>query len=183
MGVVFSTLMATLFGSKKFKFVILGLDNSGKTTILFRLSLNETVSTQPTIGCNLDTIKIYTSTSSPITATCWDLGGQESMRSIWNSYYANDTDAVILVIDSTDRDRLPIVRYELDKILGLESLTNAHLLLLANKQDIEGCLTPVEIVEALNLTELKRPYHLQGTCAITGDGLQPGLQWLADQLK
>lgn len=39
MGLVFSVLWSTLFGSKQRKVVIVGLDNAGKTSILYRLNL------------------------------------------------------------------------------------------------------------------------------------------------
>jgi ADP-ribosylation factor-like protein 5B len=42
----------------------------------------------------------------------WDLGGQESLRRSWSSYYMS-TDAVMLVVDAADRDRVPLVREEL----------------------------------------------------------------------
>ena len=41
----------------------------------------------------------------------WDIGGQESLRSSWNTYFA-DSDFVIFVVDSTDRERLPISKME-----------------------------------------------------------------------
>ena len=41
----------------------------------------------------------------------WDIGGQESLRNSWNTYFA-DSDFVIFVVDSTDRERLPISKLE-----------------------------------------------------------------------
>ena len=49
----------------------------------------------------------------------WDIGGQESSRTAWSTYYQN-TQVIILVIDSTDRERLGIVNTELGKILTHE---------------------------------------------------------------
>ena len=40
---------------------------------------------------------------------CWDLGGQQSLRMSWTSYF-QDTDAVVLVVDSTDRMRTALVK-------------------------------------------------------------------------
>ena len=50
MGVIFSTLWSRLMGDKEVKIVIVGLDNVGKTTILYKMQLGEVVVTQPTIG-------------------------------------------------------------------------------------------------------------------------------------
>jgi ADP-ribosylation factor-like protein 1 len=41
----------------------------------------------------------------------WDLAGQSGIRPYWRSYYT-DTQAVIFVIDSTDRNRLPQAKQE-----------------------------------------------------------------------
>lgn len=48
-----------------------------------------------------------------------DLGGQTSLRASWSQYYAS-TAAVILVVDSTDRVRLRLVRDELNKLVDAE---------------------------------------------------------------
>ena len=42
----------------------------------------------------------------------WDLGGQSSIRPYWRCYYTN-TDAIIYVVDSMDRDRMSICKEEL----------------------------------------------------------------------
>ncbi len=52
MGILFSTLWSRLLGEKEMKIVIVGLDNAGKTTILYKMQLGEVVVTQPTIGSN-----------------------------------------------------------------------------------------------------------------------------------
>ena len=47
----------------------------------------------------------------------WDIGGQESLRQAWSTYYSG-TQFVILVVDSTDKERLAVSREELYKMLG-----------------------------------------------------------------
>ena len=68
--------------------------------------------------CTLKTIKSPTIGSNVEEIVCknvhffmWDIGGQESLRSSWNTYFA-DSDFVIFVVDSTDRERLPISKME-----------------------------------------------------------------------
>jgi ADP-ribosylation factor family len=63
----------------------------------------------------------------------WDLGGQASLRSSWHLYF-NGVDAIIVVVDSSDRSRIPIAKQELYQILATRELENVPLLLLANKQ-------------------------------------------------
>lgn len=174
MGGMFSYAWDSFFGPYRYKVTMIGLDFAGKTSILFRLSLGDIVTTSPTVGCNVDTVKYKN-----IEFQCWDLGG--SLREVWSNYYV-DTNAIILVIDSSDRERMSVVKSELQKILEMECLQNASLLIYANKQDIPGAQTPVEIVSALDLTEVKRPFHVQGASALSGDGLPNGIEWLAGQL-
>ena len=59
MGILMSRLFESLFGSKEVRILILGLDNAGKTTILYRLQNegDEVVQTIPTIGFNVETLQ------------------------------------------------------------------------------------------------------------------------------
>ncbi|KAL1921521.1 uncharacterized protein VTP21DRAFT_11237 [Calcarisporiella thermophila] len=180
MGILFSRLWKKLFSKEEFKIVLVGLDNAGKTTVLYKLLLNEVVTTTPTIGSNVEEI-VYKN----IHFLMWDLGGQENLRSTWASYYVN-TKAVIMVIDSTDQERLHLARSEFHKMIDHESLKNAVMLVFANKQDVKGALTAAQISEALNLTSLKDrecPWHIQACCGLTGEGLYEGLDWIVSQIS
>jgi tripartite motif-containing protein 23 len=64
--------------------VTLGLDGSGKTSILFKLKQNEFVATIPTIGFNVETLEYKN-----IKLTVWDVGGQPKLRPLWKHYYLN----------------------------------------------------------------------------------------------
>ena len=78
---------------------------------------------------------------------------------------------VILVIDSTDRERLSMTREELYKMLSHEELANAAVLIYANKQDVKDCMTAAEISKHLDLTSIKnQQWHIQACCALTGEG-------------
>ncbi|XP_070335485.1 putative ADP-ribosylation factor-like protein 5C isoform X2 [Odocoileus virginianus] len=155
------------------KVIIVGLDNAGKTTILYQLLTNEVIHTCPTIGSNVEEIVLQKTHF-----LMWDIGGQEALRSTWNTYYSN-TEFIILVIDSTDRDRLLTTREELYKMLAHEALRDASILIFANKQDMKDSMTIVEISQFLTLSAIKdHPWHIQGCCALTGEGLPAGLQWM-----
>lgn len=77
--------------------------------------------------------------------------GQQSLRSAWSTYYTN-TEFIIMVIDSTDRERLVSTRQELYKMLQNEDLSKASLLVFANKQDLKNSMTAAEISRQLDLT-------------------------------
>ncbi len=150
----------------------------GKTTILYRLQVGEVVSTIPTIGFNVETV-----TYNNIKLQVWDLGGQTSIRPYWRCYYAN-TDAVIYVIDSADRERIGISGEELKAMLQEEELKNATLLVLANKQDMEGAMSATEVSDALGLSDLKsRTWTIYKCSAKTGEGLNDGLDWLVNTIQ
>lgn len=96
-----------LLGTREMRILILGLDGAGKTTILYRLQVGEVVTTIPTIGFNVEQV-----TYKNLKFQVWDLGGQTSIRPYWRCYYSN-TDAIIYVVDSADRDRIGISKDEL----------------------------------------------------------------------
>ncbi|KAM5274813.1 putative ADP-ribosylation factor-like protein 5C [Ctenodactylus gundi] len=172
MGQLVAKLM-NIFGSQEHKVIIVGLDNAGKTTILYQLLTKEAVHTCPTIGSNVEEIVLQKTRF-----LMWDIGGQEALRSTWNSYYS-DAEFIILVIDSTDRDRLLVTREELYKMLAHEALQGAAVLIFANKQDVKDSMTTREISQFLALSAIKdHAWHIQGCCALTGEGLPAGLQWM-----
>ena len=49
----------------------------------------------------------------------WDIGGQESLRQAWSTYYSS-AKVLIFVVDSTDRERLTVNKEELYSMLGHE---------------------------------------------------------------
>ena len=127
---------------------MLGLDAAGKTTILYKLKLGEVVSSVPTIGFNVETVEYRA-----VKFTVWDVGGQDKIRLLWRHYYQN-TQGLIFVVDSSDRDRIGLAREELMRMLSAEELCNAIVLVYANKQDMRVMSVP-EISEKLGLHTLR----------------------------
>lgn len=54
MGAFVSKFWFMLFPAKEYKIVVVGLDNAGKTTTLYKLHLGEVVTTHPTVGSNVE---------------------------------------------------------------------------------------------------------------------------------
>lgn len=178
MGQTFRKLFDSFFGLKEMRVVMLGLDAAGKTTILFRLHIGEIVSTVPTIGFNVEKVQYKN-----VQFTVWDVGGQEKLRPLWRHYY-NNTDGLIYVVDSLDRERIGKAKAEFMSIVSDSLMRNSAILVFANKQDMKGAMTPTEVCEALGMQSLRqRQWHVQGTCAPKGEGLYEGLDWLATTLK
>ena len=112
-----------------------------------------------------------------VNVTMWDVGGGCKIKMLWRHYYQN-TQLVIFVIDSTDKDRIDEAKEEVHKLMSEEELIDAPLLIFANKQDSNGCMSVAEITEKLDLHKLKkREWFIQGSSGLTGYGLQEGLNW------
>uniref|UniRef100_A0A8D2BRS3 ADP-ribosylation factor n=1 Tax=Sus scrofa TaxID=9823 RepID=A0A8D2BRS3_PIG len=192
MGNVFEKLFKSLFGKKEMRILMVGLDAAGKTTILYKLKLGEIVTTIPTIakvfikhflplpnlGFNVETVEYKN-----ISFTVWDVGGQDKIRPLWRHYFQN-TQGLIFVVDSNDRERVNEAREELTRMLAEDELRDAVLLVFVNKQDLPNAMNAAEITDKLGLHSLRqRNWYIQATCATSGDGLYEGLDWLSNQLK
>ncbi len=179
MGLFISKVMDALSGTKQKRIVLLGLDAAGKTTILYKLNLNETVTTIPTVGFNVEIVKYKN-----IEFNCWDIGGQKKIRALWNHYFEG-TDAVIFVIDANDPERIEEAREELFNVVNHHHLRNISLLVYANKQDLPNSMRTDQIVDKLQLHSRLRgnAWFVQGTVATSGQGLYEGLDWLSKTLN
>lgn len=142
-----------------------------------------------------------------ISFTVWDVGGQDKIRPLWRHYYQN-TQGLIFVVDSNDRDRIDAgffrmiisifltflysvddavsisARDELHRMLNEDELREAILLVFANKQDLPNAMSAAEMTEKLGLHGLRqRQWYIQACCATSGDGLYEGLDWLSATLQ
>ncbi|THH31315.1 hypothetical protein EUX98_g2873 [Antrodiella citrinella] len=178
MGLSVSKLLSGLFGKKEMRILMVGLDAAGKTTILYKLKLGEIVTTIPTIGFNVETVEYKN-----ISFTVWDVGGQDKIRPLWRHYFQN-TQGIIFVVDSNDRERVSEAREELQRMLNEDELRDALLLVFANKQDLPNAMNAAEITDKLGLHGLRqRTWFIQAACATSGDGLYEGLEWLSANIK
>ena len=185
MGNAFAKLFSGLFSKQECRILMVGLDAAGKTTILFKLKLGDVVTTIPTVGFNVETVEYKN-----ISFTVWDVGGQDKIRPLWRHYYQN-TNGIIFVVDSNDRERIDDSRdyensakEELHRMLAEDELRDAVLLVFANKQDLPGAMKVQEVTERLGLNKIRnRQWFIQGSSAPTGAGLFEGLDWLSATLS
>ncbi|KAK4405786.1 ADP-ribosylation factor-like protein 5 [Sesamum angolense] len=226
MGALLSKMWFMWFPATEYKIVVVGLDNAGKTTTLYKLHLGEVVTTHPTVGSNVEELvyknirfevelvylvvqrtSIRSIPSLCETGLAWftplllhqilnlfnltDLPIPYNQSGILvdkigsghGATYYRGTHAVIVVIDSTDRARISIMKDEIFKLLPHEDLQNAVVLIFANKQDLKDAMTPAEITDALSLHSIKNhDWHIQACCALTGEGLYDGLGWIAQRV-
>ena len=166
---------------KEIRILILGLDNAGKTTILRRLTGESIDTICPTLGFNIKTLE-----HKSYRLNIWDVGGQKTIRAYWRNYFEK-TDGVVWVVDSADIARLQICREELEGLLQQEKLAGASLLILANKQDVNGAMQAEKIARALGLEEGRifknRHVSIRGCSAVSGEGLVEGVDWMVEDIS
>lgn len=170
-------MFTSIFGKKHYRILMLGLDNAGKTSILYRLRLKESITTIPTVGFNVETVLL-----GNVKFNVWDVGGQDKIRPLWRHYYTG-SQGLIFVVDSCDRERMEEASRELEKIINDREMRNIVLLVFCNKQDMPGCMEPAEIRQVLHLDKLNRPYAIMPCSALQGTGLSEGLKWLSEHCK
>ncbi|XP_054698111.1 ADP-ribosylation factor-like protein 3 isoform X1 [Grus americana] len=162
---------------QELRIVLLGLDNAGKTTLLKHLASEEVSTIMPTQGFNIKSVH-----SHGFKLNVWDIGGQRSIRPYWRKYLGS-TDLLIYVIDSADQKRFEETGQELAELTEEESLMGVPLLVFANKQDLVTAAPAAEIAEGLSLhTYRDREWQIQACSALSGEGVQDGMNWISSQI-
>ncbi|TPX59670.1 hypothetical protein PhCBS80983_g02287 [Powellomyces hirtus] len=172
---IWTTFLTNLgFLRKKVSILILGLDNSGKTTLVTHFLHPPAAGTAggepapppvvPTVGFSLDRFNW-----GNLGITVFDMSGQGRYRDFWEHFYG-DADGILWVLDSSDSAHL--------------QRTKPPILIFANKSDVPGCMTPEQCTAALGLDTIRdRNWNMIPSNAITGEGLAKGLEWLAAELS
>uniref|UniRef100_A0A0N4ZXF1 ADP-ribosylation factor-like protein 6 n=1 Tax=Parastrongyloides trichosuri TaxID=131310 RepID=A0A0N4ZXF1_PARTI len=170
------------FGKRTVHVLVLGLDNSGKTTILNHLKPPEaqSVTVVPTIGYSMEKF-----TSSNFTFNAFDMSGQSKYRNLWEAHYKN-VQGIIFVVDSSDRLRVAVARDELWILLDHKDIMHKKIpiLIFSNKVDEKDALTASEVSQSLGLDLIRtRDWHIESCCALTGEGLESGISWLSTNIQ
>lgn len=146
------------------KAVFLGLDNSGKSTIISFLQEGRFVEHTPTMGKKNVDMEIGGTRMS-----LFDMGGQQDFRGLWLGELKN-AKVVVFVIDAAARDRFPEAKKELELLLPAIKQHKIHLLILANKRDLPGAVPLSTLISAFELFEVDN-FELMEISARTGYGM------------
>jgi len=182
---LFDKLSTFLQGRKhvEAKIIIVGLNNSGKSSVVnhFKPEEDKAMDTiVPTVGFNIEKFK-----NQNVGFTAFDMSGQGRYRDLWEHYY-KECAGIIFVIDSSDKLRLVVVKEELGMLLQHPDISSKRIPILfyANKMDMRDSLSSVKIAAGLNLDKiLDKPWHICASNAVTGEGLQEGVEWFTSQIR
>ncbi|KAG8995775.1 ADP-ribosylation factor-like protein 2 [Tulasnella sp. JGI-2019a] len=162
---------------REMRILFLGLDNAGKTTIIKRLNGDDITTVSPTLG-----FEIKSFVHGKYTLNIWDVGGQRVLRPYWRNYF-EQTDAIVWVVDSSDRLRMDDCKTELHSLLQENRLAGASLLVFANKQDLHGAMSADEIRDALSLTALTtHQWKILSCSAVLGTNVVAGVDWVVGEV-
>ncbi|CAX44482.1 GTP-binding protein, putative [Candida dubliniensis CD36] len=164
------------------RILTLGLDNSGKTTIIKKM-LNQDITTiSPTMGFQINTL-IY---NNQYTLNIWDIGGQTSLRLFWGNYF-DKTNVVIWVIDGLSLERLNESYQELkQKIILQDRLIGIYLMIIINKIDLiisKSDLSNlkekvIDLLQLNNHISQRNKWQVELVSGKTGQGIDKVLQWI-----
>eukprot|EP01095_Lingulamoeba_sp_RSL-Kostka_P008581 TRINITY_DN28_c0_g1_i1.p1 TRINITY_DN28_c0_g1~~TRINITY_DN28_c0_g1_i1.p1 ORF type:complete len:203 (+),score=71.65 TRINITY_DN28_c0_g1_i1:41-610(+) len=139
----------SLFWKQEMELTLVGLQNSGKTTLVNVISEGEFNEDMiPTVGFNMKKV-----TKGNVTIKLWDIGGQPRFRSMWERY-CRGVNAIVYVVDAADPEKFDTARKELLDLLKKPPLEGIPLLVLGNKNDLPEALPEDELIEELGLKDI-----------------------------
>ncbi|KAA8910941.1 hypothetical protein TRICI_003952 [Trichomonascus ciferrii] len=161
--------------SRELKIIIAGVSGTGRTTVLYKLKDGGDITTIHTVGFHMETVK-----HRGRSCIMFEVGDQDKHRPFWREWWQS-VEGLIFVVDSTEQN-FEETQAELQYRLQDDKLASAPLLVLANKQDLPNALPTTKLTQILELDLIKdRPWHIQPTCATSGQGLHEGLDWLVKE--
>jgi ADP-ribosylation factor-like protein 6 len=165
------------------RLIVVGLDGAGKSMLINQLKPARAASFEvvPTVGFSSEQFE-----RGGFTFQVFDMAGGGTYRYLWETYY-RDVDAVVFVVDSSDRLRMCVARDEMEALLGhadMRARGTLPILFFANKMDLPGALEPSEVSLQLGLPALTgRPWQVAASNALTGEGIEEGMAWLVSALN
>ncbi|CAK0898932.1 unnamed protein product, partial [Prorocentrum cordatum] len=177
---LFKRLFGGFASKKKVRIVVVGLDNSGKTTVLNCLKPKKaSLETVPTVGFSTEEFQKH-----GVNFCAFDMSGQSRYRNLWEHYYG-DVEGIIVVVDATDSLRFVVAKDELQQMMGNPAVSEGRMpiLFLCNKMDAPGACPQTDIVEALELEQITdRPWAIFPTDALKGEGVEEATKWLVQMM-
>lgn len=161
---------------KKAKVLLIGLDNSGKTSLLHFLKYNKLSCHGPTNHPTSEQVKIFN-----ITFNVFDVGGHNAVRKLWKNY-THGVDCVIFIIDASDVYRIDDVKKELYSFLSDDNIKNIPILILGNKIDINPSFKHNELEQILSIDKNNDKIKLFMCSLFLRINIKQSLEWLSTKI-
>ncbi len=171
-----------LFGREiENQIAFVGLANAGKTTLVKRLKGDDNLETVPTMGMNIETLKI-----GDIEVMATDLGGQATYpTSLWEPFVSKAS-GIVFVFDSADRSKVENAGKWLKNVIQWAP-EDSSFLFLANKQDLTEAMSLENIIHTLELEKemVARPrtFAVYPCSALTGEGVDEPWHWMSERFR
>jgi len=166
------------------KILFIGLDGSGKTSLLTYLKQGPNdIIPKPSVGFEVQEVKY-----KGVVMSIYDVAGGAKVRDLWRHYYG-DSDAIVWVVDCSDQGRLAESRQALATALRDASMkTDTPFLVACNKSDLSGAKSDEEIRRALDLDNLlankgERSWAMKRINSKSGEGISDSFKWLSGEIK
>eukprot|EP00736_Rhodelphis_marinus_P011483 Rmarinus@m.28153 len=178
MGILMSRFF-DFFSKRKLELVLVGLENSGKSTLLHHMSTNQSnPDAVPTVGLEVKIMK-----RAGVTMKVWDLGGGAPFRQEWTRY-TRGCNVILFLVDTSDIKRLTTARHELHTLLEDRELAQTPLLVLGNKVDVDPHLSKEELIKGLNLDYItEQPWDVEMISGLRGTHVDKVIEWLIQKSK
>lgn len=169
---------------REIRVLTLGLDNSGKTTVIKQMLGQDINTISPTMGFQIDSLPY-----GDYIINLWDIGGQTTIRNFWGNYF-DKTNTVIWVIDCLSVERLEESYRELrDKVILQDRLLGVYLCILINKVDLLATEEEVvnikeRVIKVLDLESQipqRDSWMVEVVSGKTGRGLARVLEWIVSR--
>eukprot|EP00638_Chattonella_subsalsa_P000749 CAMPEP_0117734644 /NCGR_PEP_ID=MMETSP0947-20121206/807_1 /TAXON_ID=44440 /ORGANISM="Chattonella subsalsa, Strain CCMP2191" /LENGTH=542 /DNA_ID=CAMNT_0005549483 /DNA_START=106 /DNA_END=1734 /DNA_ORIENTATION=- len=164
--------------------LVIGIDNSGKTTMMETLQGNMESETKPSHGFKHVTMML----NENLKVKFYDLGGNPRIRGIWKNYY-HDVHGILYMVDGNSSERAEESLKEYKDTFDHKYVNGKPQLILINKEDLGLLKSPEEFAADYGVDKIENAL-VSGMIARGANSngepdarMDSTLEWLFDQIQ